>query len=76
LWRQRRQRSEQPDERAPVDYATAAGRHRLADGDVVPVAGRRRYADILAEHTQELEPVPMRMTPGQEHRSGRRRWLL
>jgi hypothetical protein len=39
---------QQPDGAPPTDYGFAAGRHRLSDGDVVPVAGYRRYADILA----------------------------
>jgi hypothetical protein len=72
-WR-RRQRPR--EELSGFDYAAASGRHRLSDGDRVPVAGYRRYADILKDQaTQELTPVRIRMTPGQEHRSGVRRWL-
>ncbi len=63
-WRHRRDRQPQ---------------HRLSDGDVVPVPGYRRCAAILNGPTWELPVVdvndPLRMTPGQEHRSGVRRWL-
>jgi hypothetical protein len=52
---------------------------RLRDNDVVPVAGYRTFREILNDPTRELPVIdtndPLRMTPGQEHRSGRRRWL-
>jgi hypothetical protein len=56
------------------------GRHRLADGDVVPAPGYRTFRKILNEQTRELPavadlPDPLNMTLAQEHRSGRRRWL-
>jgi len=58
-----------------ADYGASAGRHRLSDGDVVPVAGHRRYADILAaQATEDLAPMPINSTR-QERRSGMRRWL-
>jgi hypothetical protein len=70
LWRRQRLYNRQPDERAAVDYGAASGRHRLSDGDVVPAAGHRRYADILRDQpTKELPVVPIRMTPGREPRS-------
>jgi hypothetical protein len=76
-WRRRqRPRERQRDESSGIDYAATPGRHRLSDGDRVPVAGYRRYADILKDQaTQELTPVRIRMTPGEEHRAGVRRWL-
>ncbi len=76
LWRRQRPRNRQPEEEPAVDYGAAPGRHRLSDGDVVPVTRYRRYADILRDQpTEELPPVPTRMTPAQEHRSGVRRWV-
>jgi hypothetical protein len=74
-WLRRRQQRRQ---RAETERVT--GRVRLADGDVVPVPGHRRFADILNEETREFPtvadmPDPLDMTPAQEHRSGRRRWL-
>jgi hypothetical protein len=78
FWRRQRPRSQrrQRHDASTADYPATAGRHRLADGDVVPVAGHRRYADILAEQaTAELPQVGISMTPGQEHRSGVWRWL-
>jgi hypothetical protein len=76
MWWRRRTTAEPAE---PTDYGSASGRHRLRDNDVVPIAGYRRYADILNDATRELPVIdinhPLRMTPGQEHRSGRRRWL-
>ena len=40
--------------RAAVGYAAASGRHRLPDGDVVPIEGYRRFADIINGPTREL----------------------
>jgi hypothetical protein len=73
VFRRRQQPHDRPMERVAVDHIAASGRHRLSDGDVVPAAGYRRYADILREQeeTRELQPA----TPGQEHRSGVLRWL-
>ncbi len=73
----RRRTTAEPAE--PTDHGGASGRHRLRDNDVVPMVGYRRFADILNDSTRELpvldvkESIPM--TPAQEHRSGRRRWL-
>jgi hypothetical protein len=81
FWQARRQQAgeQQQDEQPAADYAAAPGRHRLSDGDVVPVPGYRTFREILNDPTRELPVVdtndPLRMTPGQEHRSGRRRWL-
>lgn len=79
VWRRWRPRGRRGDELSVIDYAASAGRHRLADGDVVPVSGYRRYADLLNDPTRELPMVdtnvPLRMTPGQQYRSGVRRWL-
>jgi hypothetical protein len=48
-------------------------------GDVVPVPGYRTFDEILNDETRELPVIdtndPVRMTPGQEHRCGLRRWL-
>jgi hypothetical protein len=83
-WRKRRttrpsRPAHQDDGAASGDYGAASGRHRLRDNDVVPVAGYRRYADILNARTRELPAVntsdrPM-FTPGQEQRAGIRKWL-
>ncbi len=77
--RRARPHTRRTEQRTAVDHGTAAGARRLPDGDVVPVPGYRRYADILNGPTRELPVVdvndPLRMTPGQEYRSGRRRWL-
>jgi hypothetical protein len=52
------------------------GRHRLSDGDTVPVPGFRTYREILAEPTRELPTVQRPLfTPGQEQRAGIRNWL-
>jgi hypothetical protein len=70
---------QQPNERTAAGHTATPGRHRLADGDVVPVTGNRRYADILNAPTREVRVYdvddPLRMTPGQQHRSGVKRWL-
>ncbi len=62
-----------------ANYDTSTARHRLRDNDVVPIVGYQRYADIINDATRELPVIDVNgsieMTPGQEHRSGRRRWL-
>jgi hypothetical protein len=53
--------------------------HQLRDNDVAAVPGYPTFREILNDETRELPVLdtddPLRMTPGQEHRSGRRRWL-
>ncbi len=56
--------------------------HQLRDNDGVPVPGNRALREIFDDPTRELPVIdtndtndPLGMTPGQEHRSGRRRWL-
>ena len=48
----------------------AAGVARSHDGDRVPRPEGRRWVDYLS-----TDEWPVRMTPGQEHRAGARRWL-
>lgn len=50
------------------------GAYRLRGGDVVPLANGKRWTDYL--RTQELPIIDQSLlTPGGEHRSGKRRWL-
>ena len=78
FWRRGRARSQrrQPHGASGTDYGASAERHRLSDGDVVPVAGYRRYADILAaQATEEPALMPINRTTRHEDRPGVRRWL-
>lgn len=74
-WR-RKERRAATLARIQPDYGAASGRHRLSDGDVVPVNGRR-WVDYLptAEHPVINKATRPLMTPAAEHRSGARKWL-
>jgi hypothetical protein len=72
LWRQRRARRRAAEQ---ARWDGRVGAHRLRNGDQVPYRDGRTWRDFLA--TQE-HPVINRaalLTPGQEHRSRKRRWL-
>jgi len=77
-WRRHRRKATHRPVPTGTDYGAASGRHRLRDGDVVPVAGYRRYSAILNDRTRELPAVTIDrplFTPGQEQRGGIRNWL-
>lgn len=64
-WRRRNEPRDTPDAYRFVGRAQLEGyRFALADGDVVPQAGYRRYADMLPR----VDDSPL-MTPGQAARS-------
>ncbi len=81
-WRRLHRKARKPAHRSGEtrpDYGAASGRHRLSDGDTVPVRGYRTFREILNDQTRELPPAdtyprPL-LTPGQEQRGGFRNWL-
>ena len=70
-WRQRRARKRAEQAR----WNPVVGRHRLVDGDTVPHPDGSRWVDYLATQEHPVFNSANLLTPGQEHRGGKRRWL-
>jgi hypothetical protein len=71
MWWRKRRAARRAAEQAAWDGAV--GRHRLRDGDVVPLANGKRWVDYMTQPLPVIDP-PILNRAG-EHRTGVRKWL-